>query len=435
MDKDQQAKTHRGNALKLLPLLGFYVLFGIFNNKSDLRGDEFRYLIFVQNILHGFFASSESLMFWNGPGYPLYLTPFIAFKLPLIIPRLGNAGFLFFTIVYFYFSLLQFGVINRALLYAYLLGFLLLFHGPLIDLLMSECLSVFLVMGATYHYFRYIGNQMRSRLHLLLAGTYLAYLVWTKVFFAYAVETSLLIALGFFGVERWRRSSRNAPSAGAILICLLALVGCLPYLVYTWSATGRMHFWGNSGGVQLYCMSVPEKKLVGDWLNFDTVRGSPEFFGKEATFFVELSGLDFYQRDEAFQKAALVNIHLHPEKYFWNWRANINRLVFGFPVSPYPGADKELTTGNRTFVYALPFLLLLFALIPGWLGRKAVPSEVHVALFFALISLGGLSLLSGIPRQAFPLLPILGFWTILVFEKVIYWENPSPSSRHPKIVA
>jgi hypothetical protein len=71
----------------------------------------------------------------------------------------------------------------------------------------------------------------------------------------------------------------------------------------------------------------------------------------------------------------------------------------------------------------MPFLLFMLALIPGWLGRKSIPNEAHAALIFAAISLGGLSLLSCIPRQAFPLLPLLGVWTVLVVEKALVWKR------------
>ena len=183
MRKNDQADSTWVNLLKLLPLLLVYLLFGVLNNKSDLRGDESRYLVYAHNILKGYFASPESLMFWNGPGYPLYLAPFVAWKVPLLIPRLGNALFLYFGIAYFRAILGHFGIGKHALVYAYLMGILLLLHRPLIDLIMSESLSAFLVCGAAYHYFRLVSRDGRSGLHFVAAGIYLGYLVWTKVFF------------------------------------------------------------------------------------------------------------------------------------------------------------------------------------------------------------------------------------------------------------
>lgn len=437
-----QNKDHAspwGEPLKLLPLLALFAAYAVTHNLSYLRGDESRYLLNAHNILKGYFASEETLMFWNGPGYPLYLAPFVALKAPLLLPRLGNTVFLYFGMAYFQGALRLAGVEKRSLIYAYLMGILLLLHGAVVDMLMTESLCVFLICGATYHFFRLAAGDGRNGLHLASAGSLLGYLVWTKVFFGYAIEVSLVSALAFWAWSRWGRwnkrlrphsesasqAAANAKTAAkAVAVCAVAMAVCVPYLAYTRAITGKSHFWGNSGGLQLYCLTVPEKELTGDWLNFDAVRDYPEFFGHETDVFKDMARLDYIPRDEAFKKAALANLKAYPRKCFWNWRANVNRLVFGFPVSPYPGSDLELTTGNRSFFYALPFLLFLFALVPGWLGRRWMPIEAHISLAFALISLGGLTLLSCIPRQAFPLLPLLGLWSILVVERTLVFEAP-----------
>jgi len=421
-----------GEPLKLLPLLALYAAYAVTHNKGFLRGDESRYLINAHNILKGYFASEESLMFWNGPGYPLYLVPFVALKAPLLLPRLGNTLFLFFGMVYFQGTLRLAGVEKRSLLHAYIMGVLLLFHGAVVDMLMTESLCVFLICGAAYHFFRLLEGDGRNPLHLAAAGSLLGYLAWTKIFFGYAIEISLLAAAGAWAWQAWRHTgSAGASSHGAgkaaakaVAVCAVALAVCIPYLAYTRAVTGKLHFWGNSGGVQIYCMTVPEKELTGDWLNFDMVRDYPEFFGHETEVFKDMARLDYIPRDEAFKQAAIANLKSNLKKCFWNWRANVNRMVFGFPVSPYPGSDLELTTGNRSFFYALPFLLFLFALVPGWLGRRLLPVAAHIALAFALLCLGGLTLLSCIPRQAFPLLPLLGLWTVLVVEKTVVFEAP-----------
>ena len=416
--------------LKLLPLLALYIGYVMTHQLPHLRGDEFRYMANVQNILHGFFASEETLMFWNGPGYPLYIAPFVALKLPLLVPRLGNSFFLFFAVLYFHASLKLMAVEKRTLAYAYGFGVLMLFHGAVMDMLFTESMCAFLICGSLYHFIKSVHCDHRCVLNLCLSGLMLAYLAWTKVFFGYVLEAAFLIALVtwilFYLFKNFQTDRIELRSTLQRVMALtgIALALCLPYLAYTYKITGKLHYWGNSGGVMLYCLSVPEKELVGDWLNFDTVRGSPEFFKHETDVFLEMAKLDYIARDSAFKKLAMENIKAHPKKFFWNWRANVNRLVFGFPVSPYPGSDLELKTGNRSFFYALPILLFFFALIPGWLSRKAIPIEAHLVLFFALISLGGLSLLSGIPRQVFPILPILMFWTVLVFEKGVVISQP-----------
>jgi hypothetical protein len=431
--------------LKLLPLLIVYALFVVLKSKTDLQWDEGRYFLNARNLLKGGFASTETLMFWNGPGYPLYLLPFVALKAPLLLPKLGNAVFLYFAIVYFQASLRLLGCpAYRSRYYAYALGILSLLHGSLIEFLMTESLSALLVSGAAYHYLRATLRADRPRIHLGASGLHLGYLALTKVFFGYVLTAGLILA-GAWWLWALTRKGRGAasshggalaaaspksssalpksaavsskyPASAAALACGLGLLFCAPYLAYTHAKTGRLFFWSNSGGSQLYCMTLGEKEFLGDWLNFEEVLFFPEFFKQQTVFYRELDKMDYLSRDQAFKQAALRNLRHHPRKVFQNWRANVNRMVFGFPVSRYPGSDPELATGNRSFVYALPFYLCLIALWPAWTRRRQLSAPLWGALGFALVALGGLSLLSAIPRMVFPLLPIVGLWLAAVNE-------------------
>src|SRR5690349_1086566 len=40
-------------------------------------GDEWRYLYYADNLLHGFYSPHDRVFLWNGPGYPLLLAPFV----------------------------------------------------------------------------------------------------------------------------------------------------------------------------------------------------------------------------------------------------------------------------------------------------------------------------------------------------------------------
>ena len=42
-----------------------------------LMGDEPRYLEYAQNLLNGYFSAKGKVDLWSGPGYPLFLAPFI----------------------------------------------------------------------------------------------------------------------------------------------------------------------------------------------------------------------------------------------------------------------------------------------------------------------------------------------------------------------
>jgi hypothetical protein len=295
-------------------------------------------------------------------------------------------------------------------------------------MIMTESLSVFLVCGAAYHFGRAVRGA-GHRLQLGLAGFYLGYLALTKVFFGYALELSLLLALAVWLCTRRagadghppeaRKASAGRVAGTAACVCAVGLLVCSPYLAHTWAKTGKANLWGNAGGFQLYYMSLPEPQYFGDWLNWIAVLEHPDFFPNHADFIRETVKLDFVAQDAVFKARAARHCREHPAKCLQNWRANVNRMVFDYPNTRYPGAEGELATGNRAFVFAFPFFLGLILAWPGWRRRAAIPTWVHACLVFALLSLGGLSLVCAIPRQVFPLLPLLGLWCAAVVEDIL----------------
>ena len=76
---------------KLTPFLLLYLIICIVFAPHENVGDEGRYLYFANNLLSGFYSPPyPEINLWNGPGYPLFLAPFIFFELPLIALRLLN---------------------------------------------------------------------------------------------------------------------------------------------------------------------------------------------------------------------------------------------------------------------------------------------------------------------------------------------------------
>jgi hypothetical protein len=439
-----------GDALRLLPLLGFFAILALVQAKGDNEGDGWRYLTNARHMLEGYFAAPDTLMFWNGPGYPILLIPFVGLGIPLALARILNAVFLYLAVVHFHGCLRLAGIGKRGLAYAYAMGILLFLHGPLMGMIMTESLSAFLVCAGAWHLGAASRGFGRKGLHASLAGLHLGYLALTKIFFGYVVEFCLLIAAGLWLWSRARRvpgtlasapppnpapsphpvppASRPPPFSGpearfapavAALACAVGLLVCAPWLAHTWSKTGKLNFWGNSGGFQMYYLSWPEKEYFGDWINFEALLENPDFFRPHVEFVRETLKLDYVSQDAVLKKQALRHCREHPRKCVTNWRANVNRMVFGYPVTHYPGSDVELATGNRSFVYAFPFMLCLLLAAPGWLGRRAVPAWVHYGLAFAIVSLGGMSLVSAIPRQVFPVLPLLGLWCAVVAERAL----------------
>ncbi len=401
--------------LRLLPLGALYLLYAVMRSRPEFQGDEGRYFQFAHNLLRGGYATQETLFLWNGPGYPLVLAAVLALKLPLLAAKLINACLLFAAVLYFLSTLRHYMSESRALVYAYAAGLYLLLHGSLIEFLMSEPLAVFLVSAAGFHFTRFIRSGRFSRPHFAAAALALAFLALTKVFFGWVLLACLAVVLipALF---------LRPLALRVFVLTLSALVLCLPYLAYTFKVTGKVFYWGNSGGVQLYCMSLTEDYLLGDWLNFDAVLAHPQFFREQHEIFKNLASQDYVTRDEWFQKAAIKNIREKPEKFFRNWRANLNRMVFGYPQSRYPGADSALATGNRSVVYAGVFFLWGLCVIPLSLRWNRVPSELKMALVFTLIALGGLSLLSAIPRLIFPLIPPLLLMSFYALENLLKLE-------------
>ncbi|MDB5104774.1 MAG: hypothetical protein JWP91_2463 [Fibrobacteres bacterium] len=409
--------------------------------KGPNEGDGWRYLLNARHILDGYFAGPDTLMFWNGPGYPLFLAPFLALGIPMAVVRLANAVFLSLAVAHFQGALRLAGIEKRSLAYAYGMGLLLLLHGPLLGMVMTESLSAFLVCGAAWHYGAATRGGGRAGRHACLAGLHLGYLALTKVFFGYVLEAALPIAAGLWlwsvrggrkrrggipeasghpgpGGERRPGEIRRASGAAA-LACASGLLLCAPWLAHTWAKTGKANLWGNSGGFQLYFMSLPEREYFGDWINFEALLENPEYFRNHADFIRETLKLDYVAQDGVFKKEAIRNCREHPGKCILNWRANVNRMAFGFPNTYYPGSQTELATGNRAFVFAFPFMVCLLLAVPGWLGRRSVPPWVQGCLAFACLSLGGMSLVCAIPRQVFPLLPMLGLWCMAVVERAL----------------
>jgi len=414
-----------GEPLKILPLFGLFAIADLAGAKGDFEGDGWRYLANARNLLHGGYASPETLMFWNGPGYPLTLVPWIALHAPMALARLANALWLYLAVVHCQGILRGLGQERRSLLYTYLIAGILYLHGPLLGSLMSESLAAYLVCGTAWHFVR-SAQAPRVRLHLGLAGLHLGYLAMTKVFFGYAQEAALPLAIGVWALQhrfapaRYREVARAARHAAAV--CALGIAVCAPWLAYTWSKTGKVHFWGNSGGLQVWYFSWPEKEYYGDWLNWQAILEHPDYFRPHLDELHAMLKLDPVAQDSLLKAWAWKNCRSHPGKCLTNWRANVNRMVFGYPITPYAGGGMELATGNRSFIYSLPFFLLAAAAVPGWLGRRRMLPEAHALLLFAVLCLGGTSMMSAIPRQVFPILPLILIWCALSLEQALRVE-------------
>ena len=95
-------KITRNPYLLFLPFLIVLIIFAILNPTGGY-GDEYRYLMFANNLVHGFYSPPPpNVTLTNGPGYPIILMPFVALDLPLIYITLLNPFFYYFSIIFLY---------------------------------------------------------------------------------------------------------------------------------------------------------------------------------------------------------------------------------------------------------------------------------------------------------------------------------------------
>ncbi len=406
-----EGKTMKKATVWLLPLLLFYVALVIVRSSAAFQRDEGTYAALATNLTHGYFSAPDNLTLWFGPGYPIVLTPFVLLNLPWLAARLLNALLLFGAVLYFYGTVANWLPRTPALVASFALGLYPPFWND-VQILLTENLVLFVLAGFMYYFCRQFTQAKSQRASLWIASVFLAYLALTKVFFGYVILVALI---GFLALWLWRRSAEAKRSA---IVFLLALVWCIPYLLYTYFLTGKVFYWAASGGMSLYWMSTPYANEWGDWFSAADVQNHPELLQHQA-FFEKLKGLSQVQQDAAFKQQAIDNIIHHPAKYVVNWTANIGRLLFS---NPYSYTTQKLST----YFYLIPdmFLVVLFTLsaYPAVRRWNAIPYPVRALLFMTLIAFAGSSLLSAYNRQFLPIVPPLVLWLSYIFVRVLKIE-------------
>jgi len=377
-------------------------------SSPTFQGDEGGYVAYATRLSQGHLYPLSDISLWWGPGYPIVLIPFVLLKLPWLAAKLLNAFFLFGALLYFHRALILW--LNKT--HAVILTFILGLYPPFwreVHLLLTENLVFFLICGFMFHFCKLYGESKNSRFHLVIASAFLGYLALTKVFFGYVIIVGLL---SFLVIYLWQKKEHLKKTT---YVYLLALVWCVPYLVYTHSLTNKIFYWGTSGGMSLYWMSTPYSNELGDWFSIQDVQTNPEL-AQHQEFFDKLVDLPQVERDNEFKKQALYNIAHYPKKYLINWTANVGRILFSYPFSY---TQQKITT----FFYLIPniFIVVLFVLsiYPTILSRKSIPYEMYALLYFSFIAFFGTSLLSAYDRQFRPLVPILLLWLAFFYTRVL----------------
>ena len=396
----------------LLPLLVLYcIAFAFLANWTLDYGDEARYAMYAENLTHGFYAPTDTLFLWNGPGYPLLLTPFAYFHIPWIYAKMLNPVFLFIAVCLFYAVIRGFASEKASLVLAYLFGFYPPFFAEMRYLLTEPFVLMLIVLFAflTMRWFR-----QREFRFALLAGVVFAVIILTKVLFAYVALGVLLLSLAGF---RWSRTLKMS-----LPIYALSLLLCVPYLFYTYHLTGKSFYWANSGGLSLYWMSSPDPNDYGSWFGYEAVLTQPEL-AYHKPFFEQLQGLNYVERDDLLKKKAVENILAHPRKTLLNYAANLGRLFLNFPYS-YKYQNPQ------TLLYVVPNSIVLgaivFSIYPLLKLRRFLPRGIFHFCVVSTIYIGGQSLMYAEARYLCPVLPfifIVVFYTATNLVKIQTPEN------------
>jgi 4-amino-4-deoxy-L-arabinose transferase-like glycosyltransferase len=389
------ARTERGLqplALLLSPLLALYLLTAAVGPAFVHHSDEPTYMFFANQLLHGRYAAEHSAVdahyLWVGPGLPLVMAPFVAAGVSLALMRALGALFLFGAVLAFHRLLRLFVSPRAALAGAVSLGLYIPYLVVTMRLL-SEPLSLFAGLVGLVFAVRFVRGG--TAWDLGGAGFSLGWLALTRVVYGYVLAAMVVITLGWWV---WRRRDDLRRWA---LVFAAALAMCVPWLVYTYSVTHEVFYWGNSGAMSLYWMASPSPGNHGDWRAPDDPMAA-----SDRAVLQRLRGRDPLEREQALRRAALRNVRRHPTTYAAHVGSNISRMVVDAPYSYGAGE------GMRVLIYALPNLALLGLLAWALLRRRAgpLPRELVVLSVLAAVIFGLHALLAAYPRMLTLVVPL-----------------------------
>ena len=394
--------------LKLFPFLLLYlVLIKLWVLPTNLSGDEGRYIMFAKNLLNGFYSPPfPNINLWNGPGYPIFLAPFIALDVPFLVIRLFNGFFLYFSLILTYKTILVYSTKRVALISAIIVGS----YFPAFQMLRfmhTETLSWLLISILCFSFIKYYHNNSISLKYLTLSAFSIAYLTMVKVIFGYVIIAMMLFAVLFYLLPKFNFLARKS-----LFVFGLSLIFCLPYLIYTFNLTNKPFYWTNAGSMSLYTMSTPFADELGDWSNLKELQVNPN----HKIFIDSIANLKPLERENAFKTAAIKNIKGHPQKYIINYVANIGRLFFEYP---YSNKKEDVNTLFYIFPSMFVIVFISIAMFVGLMYFKLIPFELFVLLLFFLTYLFGSTLVSAYSRMFNITLPFWILFSSYVFNNII----------------
>jgi len=410
-----QIKLSRNNPFILFfPFLLLFILFVANNFSNPLTEDELKYLQFAKNLIDGFYSPpAPKIDLWWGPGYPIVLMPFVGFNLPTFSILVLNAVFQYLSVVFLFKSIIKFANFKLAIGISLFWG-LCYSAYDFMAFIYSESLTTFLITLLVY--LTLVAFNSNSKKLVLLSGIVLGYIILTKIIFAYVVTFLLLGCLVFIMIVRNNQNIKNS-----LITLTVALLITTPYLFYTYNLTGRIFYWGNSGGMSLYWMSTPYENEYGDWNREDF-----EKQGKYDTIISELlknnhqknireiTKYEGVEKDDAYKRIAIKNIKEHPVKFIKNIIANFSRLMFGFPLTY--NFQRPLL---KVFYFSIFFTFCFFSAVMTLINWKKIQYPILLLLLIGVIYMGGSLFLSMYNRMMIVVMPIFFVWIAEILNKTL----------------
>jgi hypothetical protein len=391
--------------LALVPLLALFVLVcALVQPSPDPVRDEPALLEAASRLLHGHLAPAHPTLdprayLWHGPGLVAVLAPLVALHLPLAAIRFVEPVLLGAAVLLFHRLLRRRLAPPAALLWTYAFGLYVPFYAVLPEI-HKEPLSALLVIAAMLAASRAL--ERGGRAMIVAAGLALTALTMVRMEYGWVTIGLLVVALATWALRRDSARARRCAAIAAV-----GVVGCLPWLGYTYHLTHKPMYWGSSSGLSLFWMSPTGPGETGAWHEPSSVFTDPAL-ARQRPFFAHLRTLDAVRYDDALRARATANIEAHPAAYARNLLANAARLFFAAPMRPELSFAR---VGVNVLFNGLLLAGLVWAAVLARRRRLAVaPETVPFAVFAALAILVHLPP-SASPRMLLPIVPVL-LWLV-----------------------
>lgn len=405
--------------LALCVLLGSHIL-----ASGHDKSDESVYLYFAQNLRHGRYAltsqQQDGVFLWHSPGFPLVLVPITALHPGITVVRMIGPASLTLAGVFFWRLLRRWlspwlalaGGVALALFPPYL---------RLMPQLFSEPTALMFLMAAWLALAKaYETNRLRWA---ITSGLLAGWMVLVRGDDGWVLLVAIAVVAMLAALKRRRSDVLNLVS-----LCIALLV-CLPWLLYTESLAHRFPYWESSGGESLYWMASTTQGSTGAWESAQTALVNPRFVADRALF-RRLAPLPQSERDSELTTAALRLIRQHPGVYAQHVVDNVGRMILDIPYDFLPAGSGLLLYG---FFDVAVLVLLVVAIVvlrrpPG----SPIPALVKLMVVFAM-----LNFLIHVPVAAYPRMAMLSIPAALAViglaaERILstLWGGNGTTSAH-----